>query len=137
MATAQVYMDIKGTVTLTKARDLSMGVVVQGVTSINVDPIKGGSQAAYFIFVADPNSPVFATFSFTNLTSGTSNIAFTGLLAGNSSSSQSDAVLLTSGSTIQTNSDGEYNFWAGGTANLSPAQPFGIYTGSFMLTIAY
>jgi len=114
-----------------------MGLVVQGVTSVNIDPIKGGSQAAYFIFVADPNSPVFATFSSTNLTSGTYSIAFTGLLAGNSSPTQGDAVLLTSGSTIETNSSGEYHFWAGGAATLSPTQPFGTYSGTFALTIAY
>jgi hypothetical protein len=137
MATAEVYLNVKGTVTLTTVRDLNMGIVVQGISSINVDPIKGGSQAAYFIFVADPNTSVFASFSFTNLTNGTDNIAFTGLLAGNSSSSQSDAVLLTNGSTIETNSSGEYQFWAGGAANLSPSQPFGVYSGTFTLTIAY
>lgn len=135
--TAPVYLDVKGTVTLTKVRDLSMGFVLQGVTSITIDPIIGGSQVAYFVFAGQPNSPVTVSFSSSELTSGSYTIIFTGALAGSGAPDQHNGSLIANGDPVITNSDGEYYFWAGGTADLSPTQPYGIYTGSFTLSIAY
>jgi hypothetical protein len=135
--TAPVYLDVKGTVTLTKVRDLSMGFVMQGITSVTIDPISSGSQTAYFIFAGTPNSSIVVSFSSTELTDGVDNIIFTNALAGSGASDQHNATLLASGDPITTNSAGEYYFWAGGTANLSPTQPYGIYTGSFTLSVAY
>ncbi len=136
-ATSEVYLQVKGTTSLTKVRDLSMGLVIQGFTSVNINPISGGSEAAYFFFVGEPNSPVTASFSSSDLTSGTYTIAFTGTLAGSGAPDQHNATLIASGDPVISNSDGEYYFWSGGTANLSPTQPYGIYTGSFTLSIAY
>jgi len=136
-ATADVYMKVNGSVTLTKVRDLDMGIVVQGITSVSIDPITGGGLAACFLFEGEENSSVTVSFTSANLTSGTDNISFTGALAGCGSSEQSDATPITSGNPVITNPDGNYYFWAGGTAELSPDQPFGIYTGSFTLSIAY
>ena len=62
-ATSDVYLQVKGTTSLTKVRDLSMGLVVQGISSVNIDPISGGTQTAYFFFLGEPNSPVIVSFS--------------------------------------------------------------------------
>ncbi len=136
-ATALVNMTMKPTMGLTTGRDLTFGFVVQGVTSIYVDPITGGNSAAYFSLSAPPNTPVTVTFSSGVLSDGSNSIAFNGALSGGPSTTQNQSSQLTSGNTITTNSSGEYYFWAGGTANLSPTQPIGTYVGSFVLTIAY
>jgi hypothetical protein len=135
--TATVNFHLSGTVSLTKVRDLDMGFVIQGVGSTTIDPISGDGKTAYFIFVGEPNSPVFVSFSSSDLTDGPIKIAFTSLLAGNSSSSQEDATLLTEGRQVVTSEEGAYYFWGGGTTTLSPTQPFGVYIGSFILSIAY
>jgi len=130
-------MKVNGTTTLTKVRDMHLGFVVQGITYFAIDPISGNAHTAYFIFVGNPNSPVDVSFSSSNLTDGANNISFTGTLAGGSSTTEGDATLISNGTPITTNSDGEYYFWAGGSATLSPTQPFGTYSGSFTLSIAY
>ena len=135
--TAEVSIKVNGAITLAKVRDLNMGFVVQGVTSENVDPIASGSQSAFFTLLADPNSSVAVSFSWSNLTNGSDDITFTGTLAGNNSSSQNNATLIKNGNTITTNLKGGYFFWAGGTAYLSPTQPLGTYSGDFTLSIAY
>ena len=136
-ATADVLMDVHGSLWLTKVRDLSLGYVFQGATNVQVDPITGGDQAAYFEFVTNPDLSVNVSFSSSDLTDGTHSISFTGALAGSTSSNQKDASLLTSGRHIIASSDGNYYFWAGGSAQLSDTQPFGVYQGSFTLSIAY
>lgn len=135
--TATVNLHLSGTVSLTKVRDLNMGFVMQGVTSATIDPTTGGRQTAYFIFSGEPDLPIFVSFSSSNLTSGADHITFTGALAGGTSSIQDDPSLIANGDPIITGSDGTYCFWAGGTATLSPTQPFGIYSGDFTLSIAY
>jgi hypothetical protein len=114
-----------------------MGFIIQGMTSTTIDPINGDGEAAYFIFVSEPNLPVFVSFSSSSLTNGIDNIALTASVAGNSESAQKDAILLTEGTEVITSQDGTYYFWGGGTAALSQAQPFGIYTGTFTLSITY
>ncbi len=135
--TATVNFHLGGTVSLTKVRDLNMGFVIQGLTSTTIDPISGDGKTAYFIFVSEPFLPVFVSFSSSDLTDGPEKIAFTSLLAGSSSSKQEDAKSLTEGRQVTTSEEGAYYFWGGGTATLSPAQPFGVYSGSFILSIAY
>ena len=134
---ALVNMKVKSTSSLTVNRDLSMGVVVQGTTSLNVDPINGGNSAAYFSLSAPPNTPVTVTFSSTPLTDGVNLILFSGTLAGGNGTEQSQATLLSNGSAATTSPTGNYYFWAGGKAILSASQSIGFYAGSFVLTIAY
>ncbi len=136
-ATATVSMLVNGTTALTKIRDLDMGFVVQGNTSLDIDPITGGTQTAYFIFIADPNSTAIISFSAGNLTSGSDVIAFTGLLAGGTSPNQRDAVSLASGIPFTSSPTGTFYFWAGGAAALSTVQPLGTYSGNFTLAITY
>ncbi|HQT92622.1 MAG TPA: hypothetical protein PL001_11425, partial [Candidatus Kryptobacter bacterium] len=71
---ALVNMNVKSTSSLTVNRDLSMGVVIQGATSLIVDPVNGGNSAAYFSLSAPPNTPVTVTFSSTSLTDGVNSI---------------------------------------------------------------
>jgi len=135
--TANVTIKINGAMTLTKLRDMDMGFVMQGVMSISVDPITGGAQTAYFTFDAGPNASATVSFSSTNLTSGADNMPFTCSLAGGNSPNQNNASIVSSGDAVTTSSTGTYYFWAGGTADLSPTQPLGTYSGDFILSVAY
>jgi Domain of unknown function (DUF4402) len=132
-----VNLGVRATMALSTGRDLTFGSVIQGETSVSVDPIAGGNNAAFFSFTTSPNTPVTVTFSSSSLSYGVNSIFFTGTLAGNSGSNQSEATIIPSGNTITTNSSGDFYFWAGGTAHLSPTQPIGAYAGSFTLTVAY
>jgi hypothetical protein len=134
---ALVNLKVRSTSALTVNRDLSMGIVIQGTTSLSVDPVNGGNSAAYFSLSGPPNTSVTVTFSSTSLTDGVRSIPFAGILAGSKGTVQSQATLLSNGSAATTSPTGEYYFWAGGAATLSPTQPIGFYAGSFVLTIAY
>ncbi len=136
-ATATVDMTMKPNMGLAAARNMSMGTVTQGLTSIDVNPITGGNAAAYFAFSAPPNTPVTVSYAFTSLSNGPSTIDFNGLLAGSEADNQTKSSIILNGSTIVTNSDGGFHFWAGGSAKLSRSQQLGIYTGTFVLTITY
>lgn len=134
---ATVSFNVKSAIELKVNRNLAFGYVIQGETTVSVDPIAGGSLAAYFSLNGPPDTFVTVTFSSSPLTDGQNAIPFSGLLAANSNPDQIGGVPIKSGSTITTGATGEYNFWAGGTATLSPSQPLGVYTGSFTLSIAY
>jgi len=135
-AYADVNLSIHGGISLTKIRDLRMGAVVQGTTSVSINPLSSGS-AAYFIVSACPNSAETITFSSTNLTSGSSTIIFTGVLAGSDQPIQPHSILIGSGDAITTSSTGDFYLWAGGSATLASKQPTGDYVGSFTVSIIY
>ena len=134
---ALVNLNIRSTTGLTVNRNLSMGAVVQGTTSLTVDPVSSGNSAAFFSLTAAPDTPVTVTFSSTSLTDGAHSILFSGTIAGSDRSVQSQAAMLINGGMATTSPTGDYYFWAGGTANLSPLQAIGFYAGSFVLTVAY
>lgn len=134
---ALVNLNVRSTTGISVNRDLSMGAVIQGTTSLSVDPINGGNSAAYFSLSASPNAQVTVTFSSTPLTDGIHSILFSGTLAGSAGSVQSQAATLVNGGVATTSPTGDYYFWAGGTATLSPTQAIGFYAGSFVLTVAY
>ncbi len=134
---ATVRFNVKSAMELKVNRNLAFGYVIQGKTKVSVDPIAGGSMAAYFSLNGPPDTFVTVTFSTSPLTDGQNSIPFSGLLAGNYDADQIGAVPISSGNTITTGATGEYDFWAGGTATLSRSQPLGVYTGSFTLSIAY
>lgn len=134
---ASASIIVKGLVSLSNVRNLNLGTVVQGVTRIDVNPITGGGSAAYFTFASSPHTPIFVTFASTRLKSDGNLIAFSGDLAGSASSVQSQAMLIRNGTGLVTNPKGQYFFWVGGSASLSPDQPLGVYTGDFTMTIAY
>lgn len=136
-AITTVGMTVKGQVSFSVERNLNLGVVEQGVTHITVDPINGGYSAGYFIFGSSPHNPIIVSYATTSLVSDGNTIKFSGKMAGGTSSEQTGAVILSSGTGLVTNSQGQYFFWIGGTANLSQDQPLGVYTGSFTISIAY
>jgi hypothetical protein len=135
-AVGDVYMSVNDEISLTKIRDLNMGYVVQGVTSVNINPLTSNASA-YFTFAASPNSFAAVFYSSTNLESGSNTIAFTGNLVGNDNTAQNLSTLVRSGATITTNASGNYYLWAGGTASLAPDQPIGTYSGSFTISVTY
>ena len=135
--TAAVALHVKGTLSITAVRGLSFGYVVQGTTEVDVDPITSGDRAALFVFTGASKSSFIVSFSSTDLTSEDNKITFAPRLAGSTESTQTQADSIASGNSVNTNSSGEYNFWAGGSAKLSPTQPFGVYSGTFFLTIIY
>jgi hypothetical protein len=136
--TANVNLTLISGPTLTKVADMTLPNSVVGVTSISVNPITGGSAAAYFILSAQASTPVTVTFSVTPLVLASQNpIPFAGVLVGNATDVQTSATNITPSSTVTTNSSGEYYFWAGGTATPAHDQGAGAYLGTFSLDVSY
>ncbi len=136
-AFASANIVVKGLVSLSALRNLELGTVVQGITQIQVNPITGGGSAAYFTFASSPHTPIIVTFSSTRLTFDGNSIEFSGELAGSPSPVQAQSIIIKNGNGLVTNAKGQYHFWVGGSAKLSPDQPLGFYTGNFTMTIAY
>ncbi|HEY9164712.1 MAG TPA: hypothetical protein VIS48_00975 [Candidatus Kryptonia bacterium] len=83
---ASVNIVVNSSIGLTNVRDMNFGVVVKCVTSAIISPITGGGSRAYFTVHGAATTPVVASFSTTNLTSGANSIAFTGSISSNSAS---------------------------------------------------
>lgn len=132
----EVHLSVNSEISLTKIRDLNMGYVIQGITSVNINPLTNGASA-YFTFAASPNASARVSYSSTNLQSGTNTISFTGDLAGNDNTDQNFSAPVRNGATITTSFSGSYYLWSGGTALLAPDQPIGAYTGSFTILVSH
>ena len=137
--TATVSLTVNSSITFTKVRDLNLGTVVVGVTSDSVDAVTGGANAAYFTLLGSASTPVEIQWaSLGALSDGNGHtINWTPYVAGNNSGTQASATYLTSGNFYSTNASGNYYYWVGASASLSPTQSAGSYSGSVQLTVNY
>jgi hypothetical protein len=137
---ATVNLSVNSAIGIVKNRDLNFGTVSQGITTASISPITGGASAAMFTVTAAASTLLNVTFSTTDLTDGgghTITFAGAGTLSGLNANTQASSASVSSGGTVTTNASGNYYFWAGGTATLSPTQAANAYSGTFTLTLSY
>ncbi|MCL4403882.1 hypothetical protein M1432_00840 [Patescibacteria group bacterium] len=137
--TMDVNLTVAPSMQLNVTRMLDFGSQVQGTTSITVDPVTGGASAGAATLTSAPASQVVTVaWSSTSITNGSTNIAWTPSVAGNTVNTQTGATILTTGNTVTASSGGDYYLWAGGTiASIPAATPTGAYTGTLILTVSY
>lgn len=130
-------------ITLTVSGTLNFGTVVAGTTPAALSANTNGS-APLFTATANGATSLTVTYGATvSLTGPGTALTFTPSVVGaNSSSNQSSATSVASGSTVTTSgstgSAGHYYFWLGGSlAAIPAAQTPGTYSGSFTLTVNY
>ena len=130
-------------ITLTVSGTLNFGTVVAGTTPAALSANTNGS-APLFTATANGATSLTVTYGATvSLTGPGTALTFTPSVVGaNSSSNQSSATSVASGSTVTTSgstgSAGHYYFWLGGSlAAIPAAQAPGSYSGSFTLTVNY
>lgn len=137
---ATVNLVVNSAISIVKNRDMNFGTLSQGITTTSISPITGGASAAAFTVTAAASTLLNVTFATTDLTDGgghTITFAGAGTLSGLNANTQASSASVSSGGTVTTNGSGNYYFWAGGTATLSPTQAANAYSGTFTLTLSY
>ncbi|HUI29612.1 MAG TPA: DUF4402 domain-containing protein [Candidatus Acidoferrales bacterium] len=138
-ATAVVNLTVNNAISLTKTRDISFGIVPQGVTTVTINPVTGAGATGTFTLGASASTQMNVSWSSTDLASGGNTIGFAGAgtASGNTVNVQGTSLPLTNPGIFTTSGTGAYFFWAGGTATLTPTQATGSYTGTYTLTVTY
>ncbi len=138
-ATATVNLTVNAQVTVTTVRDLNFPSHVQDSTAAAVNPNSDGTEAAYLILQTSANHSCSVSYTNTPMTFTTGSISWTPSLVGaTTSTNQTSATSVSSGSNVTTSGTGYYYFWVGGTtAPITNTLPAGAYQGTFDLTVTY
>lgn len=141
-ATGKAFINVIGSLSVVAEFQLDFGTIVVGsANSVTLDPNTGAVTAGdgnvtvgkFQIFAADKST---ITIDYT-ATDPDTNIGFTPSVVGDKgNNNQATAAALNSGDNVQTNNNGRYRVWVGGTLDLTGATA-GSYSGSFTLTITY
>ncbi|MFZ1081563.1 MAG: DUF4402 domain-containing protein [Candidatus Kryptoniota bacterium] len=144
-ANANVNLTVNTTLSVTKARDLTFGNQLAGVTA-TVSPTNGpnAGNAAYFQILGSTATPVTVTITQTpNLTSGVNTIPWTSSYSYNTTNAQASAtdVSGTSPFTETTNAALVAGFdlfvWVGGSVTIPSAAVAGQYAGTVTVAVTY
>lgn len=135
----RVGADVLGSIRLTTIKNMDFGTIQPGQQTVNISPVSD-PEAAKMVAAGKPEARIRVSYlsqwELTN-TQANSSITFTYRVAGSDIDNQETAELLeTENRDLTFNSEGEYYFWIGGTADISNAQP-GNYEGEFTIEIEY
>ncbi len=136
--TITVTAKLLGYVSLSATGSLNFGFVVAGTTPPSLSALAGGAPQFAATGVRDNRSIVtFSNTTTLNDVNGNT-LTFTPSVYGSGTNNQVGAIPITSGSTLNTGSRTNHNyyFWLGGSLGAVPSgQPPGSYSGAFVLTV--